>query len=111
MDFRATLPLTEDLPEVFRGDGRQAGDDGNTQQPLSGMQQPRKHYEQEPNGNESDNDLHGARVPPLLIQPGYHRCGAHAATTKEMRSGTPKRVPEARPVLSEGPSPPLAGSS
>jgi hypothetical protein len=27
------------------------------------MQQPRKHHEQEPDDDESDNDLHGAGLP------------------------------------------------
>jgi hypothetical protein len=79
--------LADDLPQVFRADDRQAGDDGDDQHQLDGMQQPRKHYEQEPDDDEGDNDLHGARLPSPLIQRDISQRGADAATVMAFRRG------------------------
>lgn len=40
--------LTDDLPQVFRPDNEQAGNDGEKEQPLDGMQHPGEHDEQDP---------------------------------------------------------------
>jgi hypothetical protein len=79
--FRPILPLADDLPKVFRSDGCQAGDDGDDQHQLDGMQQPRKQYEQEPDDDEGENELHGARLPSPLIQRGiFFRRGGQSSS-------------------------------
>ena len=62
-DARAALPLADDPADVLRGDSHQAGDDGEDEQPLDSVQQPGEQSERNPDDDESDNDLHGARLP------------------------------------------------
>jgi hypothetical protein len=38
--FELMLPLAYNSPELFRGDGQQAADDGDEGKPLGGVQQP-----------------------------------------------------------------------
>jgi hypothetical protein len=54
-----SLPLPDELSQVFRGDRYKASDYRDEDQPLGGMQQPGEHCKHDPDNNENNNDLHG----------------------------------------------------
>src|SRR5215472_8940089 len=58
---RTVSSLTGALQQIFRSNYCQARNNGHNKQPFDSMQQPRKHYKQDPDGDESDNNLHGPR--------------------------------------------------